>query len=1033
MAWIRWGVYACFFLSGATSMVFEVLWSRQFVTVFGNSSYAISIVLCAYLAGLGLGGLIGGRLADRMTQWTKAFGVAQAGIAAWALILPALLARLRTLAPTLSALSPDSLLVSTLARFALSFAILFVPCFLMGTTLPLLVRAVTRSEQTIGTRIGALYCWNTLGAALGTLAAGFWMLETLGLRLTNRVAAGDTLLVALAALALSRSMGIAARSEPANGIAPRPAPRLAVPEPATEIPAPGFLLLSVAFLNGVASLVCEGLWVRYLAFLGAQAYVFPTILGVYLLGLGVGGLIYGLLADRIRLSARALGVIELLLAFSVLAAFVAGALVFAGGPPRPLELTGMAFLTLFAPTVLMGMAFPLLCRVSGREVQSLGRRVGLLFAVNAAGTVVGSVLPIFVLVPGLGIQRSLVLVSLAYGGMGLALLACGRRRSRRLTAGAAAAYAAAVLLFLTGAPSDLCQRVFLATDFNLARHTDLLFYREGRTGTVIVARDRADDRKTVYVNGVSEVPVSYPNQLCFKRLGDLGPLLHPNPDDVLMICFGGGIAAGATTQLPEVKSLVIVDLESSVVEAARLLANENDGLLQNPKARVVIDDGRNYLLTARRRWPVIISDSTHPKSGDSWVLYTQEFYRLVRDHLAADGVFVQWVPMHLLRTAEFKIIARTFQSVFPHASLWVDQGIDANGQFVAYTLLVATPGLLRIDVARLRERLSVAAVRQDLEPYGLHTPAGFLDGFVCGEDALRHWVGEGPVNTDDLPYTQYETIYSEGPDLVATQFVEPMEDLWPCLTGTGAGEPAEQLRAELSLRARASRLALLGRIEEACALLPEDGRYRQMRRLYDGGPQYVRTLLQDSWNNAPALNFLAGLRGFGPGDTAAATKPIYERVLQLDPENAVALRVLGAIYLGAGDFKLAENYLRRAVNREPEFAASRYNLGLLLAATGRGAEAREEWRKGASASHESAAAADQWAVCLTREGRVLDAIPWFQHALELQPTFIDARLHLAAALHQTGHAAEALPQVRYVLKLDPENHAALRLLAKMEQ
>src|SRR5664279_2274155 len=114
MAWIRWGVYACFFLSGATSMVFEVLWSRQFVTVFGNSSYAISIVLCAYLAGLGLGGLIGGRLADRMTQWTKAFGVAQAGIAAWALILPALLARLRTLAPTLSALSPDSLLVSTL-------------------------------------------------------------------------------------------------------------------------------------------------------------------------------------------------------------------------------------------------------------------------------------------------------------------------------------------------------------------------------------------------------------------------------------------------------------------------------------------------------------------------------------------------------------------------------------------------------------------------------------------------------------------------------------------------------------------------------------------------------------------------------------------------------------------------------------------------------------------------------------------------------------------------------------------------------
>ena len=158
MVWARLGVYACFFLTGATSLVFEVLWSCQFVTVFGNSSYAVSVVLCAYMTGLGVGGLIGGKVADRITRRMAVFGVVQVGVAGWAMAMPLLLAWFRDLAPALAALSPESLLVSTLSRFVLSFALLAVPCFLMGTTLPLLVRAVTDSERFIGRRIGALYC-----------------------------------------------------------------------------------------------------------------------------------------------------------------------------------------------------------------------------------------------------------------------------------------------------------------------------------------------------------------------------------------------------------------------------------------------------------------------------------------------------------------------------------------------------------------------------------------------------------------------------------------------------------------------------------------------------------------------------------------------------------------------------------------------------------------------------------------------------------------------------------------------------------
>jgi spermidine synthase len=1030
MAWLNGCIYACFFLSGATSLVFEVLWSREFVTVFGNSSYAISIVLCAYMAGLGLGGLAGGRLADRMKRRTMFFGVFQAVIAAWALAVPLLLARLRVLAPDLSALFSDSLLVSTLVRFTLSFAILLVPCLLMGATFPLLAREVTSSDQLIGRRVGALYCWNTLGAAFGCLAAGFWMIDTLGLCLTNLTAVGVNLAVAVVAFALSGSIARAAGPEPAGATPPKTSGPATVPEPLELKQTTACVLLLVAFLNGVASLACEVLWVRYLSFLSSKAYVFPTILCVYLLGMGLGGLVYSVLQRSIGLSTRALGIIEMTLAVSVPATFVGSALIFASGPPEPLSVKGMALLTVFVPTVLMGAAFPLLCSVYGRHVGNLGRRIGLLFALNTAGAVLGSLLPIFVLVPWIGIQRSLLLASLLYGGLGLALLICERPGSKRLTVTAAAVYAGALLIFLVAAPSNLCQRVFLAKDFELAKDTDILYYREGRTGTATLVRDRVNDCKTLWLNGNAEVPLGYGQEICFKMLGDLGPMLHPQPDDVLMICFGGGIASGTTALVPEVKSITIVDMESCMVQAAKLLAKENNGLLQNSKAHVVIDDGRNYVMTAPHKWPVIISDSTHPKSADSWVLYTQEFYKLVRDHLTTNGVFVEWLPRHGLSTAEYKIITRTFLSTFPHASLWITHGMDAQGTYLSYTLLVGTLQPLSIDVARLRDRLKAEPVRQDLERYGLDTPAGFLDSFLCAETTLQRWVGEGPINTDDLPYTQYETRYSKGVNIDTAAFIEPMEDIWPYLTNLGSEQSANGLHEDLNLRAKANRLAFLSRWQQAYDLLPDDVRSKEMRRLYEEqGPLYLHALLKLYWDDPNALIFLMGIKAVGPSDPAGL-KSIAERVLQLDSENVAALNFLASADIVEGNVTEAENYLQRALHRDPRSENTLNNLAVLLERTGHRTEALEDWHKAALVSN-SPKAVDMWGFCLAHEGRMDEAARWMKLAIDLQPDYIPARLHLALLLITTGRGSEAVPHLRYVLKMDPENKDALQLLARV--
>jgi spermidine synthase len=1007
-AWLRFSIYACFFLSGAASIVFEILWSRQFVTVFGNSAYAASIVLCAYMAGLGFGGWIGGRLADQIQRRMIAFGTIQFVVGIWAWAVPFLVEWLRVLVPSMAA--------SIFTRFGLSFAVMVVPCFLMGTTLPLLTRAVTESAQSAGARIGALYSWNTLGAALGCLAAGFWMLDTFGMRKTNFAAIGMEVLAGVAALGLSRHFR--ASTEPV----PVPIAKKVKPE---LHGASGSLLLTVAFVNGLASLACEVLWFRYLAFviLDRPAYVFPTILGVYLLGLGLGAWIYSALTHKIRCLTQALAFVETLLAISVLVTFSAGALIFAAGPPRPMEMIGMAMTTVLLPAVLMGVSFPLLCNIYGSEAQTLGRSVGLLFAVNTAGAVLGSLLPVFVLVPAMGIQKSLWLASLLYGAMGLALLARGKGAGRWLPV---SIYGIAIILFLTIVPSDLCQRVFLATGYNLARHTDILFYREGRTGTAFITRDQINQTKAVYINANPEVPVLYGDQFCFKMLGDLGPMLHPKPDNVLMICLGGGLAAGATATLPDVQSLTVVDLESSVAEAAAQLSEENNHVLQNPKTHLIIDDGRNFIMTAHRRWPVIVSDSTHPKTPDSWVLYTREFYQLVREHLTDDGIFVEWVPMHGLGLDEYKIILRTFQSVFPHASLWVTDGVEEQGHVAMYSLLVATPGPLNIDVAQLQKRLAAAPVQSDLAPYGMNSIAGLLDSFVCSENAFRQCTGDGPINTDDLPYTYYVTPHSagEGADWSGF-FIEPMEDIWPYVTNAGTADAAQLLRDDLALRAKANRLAFAGRADEGYALLPDDVRYRTMRRLFGDGVNYNEALAKVFWNDPQGLAYFASLRG------ERDIKSIYERVLALDPNNASALAILGGMHTDAGEFAPAEDFLRRAVRLDPKSTAAQYNLAVLLDKSDRHPEALEHYRQ-AALNTTDPMPLDVWGVCLAQQGRKDEAREWFQRAVDLRPTEIPPRLHLIYSLEEAGCIDKALPHARFLVKMDPENKTFTDLLAELE-
>jgi hypothetical protein len=348
----------------------------------------------------------------------------------------------------------------------------------------------------------------------------------------------------------------------------------------------------------------------------------------------------------------------------------------------------------------------------------------------------------------------------------------------------------------------------------------------------MVLRDRIDGMPDLYINCVLEAPTTYLAQGVFRLMGHLGPLLHPDPAEPLVICFGGGIAGGALNLHPSVRKLTIVDLESSVIDAARVLRKENNGLHDSRKLEIVIEDGRNFLLVSRRKYPVILCDSTHPKSADSWVLYTKEYYETVDRCLADPGVFIQWLPYHGISEDEFKIIVRTFQSVFPHTSLWVVYGYNERGTLGGHSLMVAVKPELTIDLAVMAERLSSPSVAADLAPIVMDTPLDILRHFVCGPERLRRWTEGLPVNTDDLPLTQYHTEYYRPPMSHHSMFVPLLESPWPYLRRTGGRDESAELEKKLRLCFEAQGLAMQEHWKEARELLPDDDKLDLIDRIY---------------------------------------------------------------------------------------------------------------------------------------------------------------------------------------------------------
>ena len=1045
-------------LSGAAALAYEIAWSRALVVPLGNSTDAAALVLAGFMLGIALGARWGGGLAERREP-LRFYALLELGLAGWALVAPKILASLVWLPPELGSE------MGALLRYLGAMAAITGPCLLMGASLPLLMRALTPPGAALGQQIGLAYGANTLGAATGAVAAAFWAVPTFGGWGCSALAAVGSALGAALALAAAR-MSREAPSEPAAaaagvdaiGASQRRRRRLA---------------LGAAFVSGAAMLASEMLWTRVLTFVfGHDTYAFASLLAIVLVAVGLGSLAHRALLRLER--ARLVGWLLSLFALSLLVSFwVAAELVIARGrdPFAVATWGGLAtssWLELYrelsftpvlvaAPAFLAGVTFPACCSLHAEGAEDAGRRVGQVLLANGVGSALGALAGAFGLVPLAGIEGAFVVVALTVAVVAsVTLMASAPKASgRRWAILPAAAVAALVVAMPPALPRSMLLGVVGP------RHQTLLHYEEARTSTVSVIESQIHGERQLLINSVNEVTTRLVHDQSFKLLGHLGPLLHPSPARAVMICLGAGISAGAALTHP-LDSLDVVDLSAAVAHGARRFGSHNNGVLDHPNLHLHIADGRHYLLDSAGGYDLAIIDSTHPKAVDSWILYTEEFYRLVEARLAPGGVAVQWLPLHGLSENEFKIVVATFVAAFEHATLWTTVGFETYG-LVAYAKLVGRKGgPLEIDLERLEQRLNAPAVAADLKPWGMDRPEAIVDQLVARGEALRSWTQGLPIQTDDHPIVPYTTAYSRGRAMVPPLLLgvrEPLEAL------LGHAEGGHAPPDEVLFRAHhAQGLVLAGMLDQAAAVWPEGRKLELYRAQVATSVPYYRALAGRYGDDAAALFDIGtqlGSLGHGVeardvlqrglalapddpriqsnlalveldlGDSAAAVERLAA-LRRSHPRSAVTLHNLGVATMAHGEVGVARLHLEQALERDPHSEGVALALAQAYLQLDELERAEATLERVIDANPWSAVAQDLLGLVAARRGEVDRAVAQHRRAVALYP-YSRAFLHnLGLALRLAGRDGEAERAFRRALALEPSDAPSLNELGLIE-
>ncbi|MFT3842497.1 MAG: fused MFS/spermidine synthase [Myxococcaceae bacterium] len=761
---------ALLFSSGLCALIYQTTWTRELRLVFGASTAASAAVLGIFMGGLGLGGWLFGKRAEQHPRPLALYGQLELAVSVMAAISPFLITGARKVYLLTGGSETLGMTAATLVRLLLSAIVLGGTTVLMGGTLPAMARVVEGPDDPSRRRVAVLLGANTAGAMAGVALSTFLLLEVLGNRSTLWTACALNALIAIIARSMSRAE------------TPAEKPAAETPSSPLAAAAPARMVLFGALVVGLAFMLMELVWYRTLApILGGSTYTFGLVLLMALLGIGLGGAAYAVFGVERRATLAGLAFTCGLEALSIALPLWAGDdVAVAAATLRPLSwfgfsglVTSWALISLFVvvPGALVaGYQFPLLIALLGKGGDQVGRQVGLAYAWNTFGSIVGSLAGGFLLIPALGSTGTWRLAAAMLALLGFASIAAFALRDKLSVRSAVplAASALAILCCFSTGPTKFSRHTPIgagradltgAANFNFLidwmRDAQRTIYWE-RDGVESTVGLKGSDGTAFLVNGKSDGNA-------FRDVGTqvmsglLGSLLHPNPKRAMVIGLGTGSTAGWLGAVPSIERVDVAEIEPRILDVAKECAPVNQRVMENPKVHVFLGDAREFLLTSRDQYDIIFSEPSNPYRSGISSLYTHEQYEATRTRLGEHGIFVQWVQGYEVQPATVRAVLSTVGSVFPNAEVWATEEHDL--------VVVASASPIVHDVEQLRGRIKTEPFATALRvAWHVDDVEGFLSRFLAGPELVAGIAKGFPeeVNTDDLNAIEFAFSRSVG-------------------------------------------------------------------------------------------------------------------------------------------------------------------------------------------------------------------------------------------------------------------------------
>jgi spermidine synthase len=1037
-----WAILLCFLVSGISGLVYQVVWVRELVLVFGATTFAVSTVLTAFMGGLALGSYYFGRRSETVARPLRLYGLLEIGIGVYGLAVPLIFAALPTIYHSFWT-QHLSFFALSIVRFVFATLVLIVPTALMGATLPVLSSFYARDIGRIGLRVGSLYALNTFGAVLGAAATGFVLIPMLGMKAATSTAATMNIVLGVVALLVSRKIERETHPAETESKLEETAPKGFSREPK---PIEITVVIAGFAISGFVALSYEVIWSRVLALIiGSSVYAFSIMLTTFLIGLAAGATIASRFVDRIRAPIRIFALIEV----GVGVTSLAGAYVFNDLPYvfvqlyRFVDSTAFGFLlfarfliaslVMIVPTLLLGALFPLVVKIiSSRQLgRTTGRTVGDAYAANTLGAIAGSFASGFIMVPWLGLLGSLRLcVALNFLVAGTAFIVSAQRftkrnRPRRFNSSAMIGVAASVLLIIVVLlgeppwdPEVMSSAVYryapsLADksrqelfDFLKRGQGETIFYKEGVTATVAVQRQAGG--RVLKVNGKPEASTAgdMPTQIL---IGALPLLVREHTDDVLLIGLGSGVTLGSVEQFP-VKRVTCVELEPAVIEASRHFQDVNNTPLNDPRLRLISNDGRNYIYTTDEKFDVIVSEPSNPWVTGVANLFTLEYFKKGAERLKDDGLFSQWLQIYEMSPDDVRTLIATFRAAFPQVYLF--RGAEGD------LMLLGSKNERRLDLSILKSHLENPTIAAELKRINTSSAADLISRFYLGPGDVTKLSAGAKLNTDDNALIEFNA-----PRRVGTAEETVVRNLRQLLAY--AASPLDYLDGTKSFSG--NEVGLL--TQAALGAAKRDDRER--------AEQFINYSLQFS-ESAQAHGILGELKQ-SRGDEAGAIES-WETALALDPNHFFTLIDLGKLYLTKQDLPRSIPLLDRAIRVDPSSARAHHLRGLAYQASGDHQQAAFEYRKALPDVHYTRSIPNfylNFGTALMQINLYAEAAQMLEEFIKLAPNDFEGHFQLGAAYEIQSERTlddaltnRAIEELKIALSIQPKHARAHYYLSK---